>query len=281
MLEPGQLGRWVAQRTDIWQMGFLSARRLGRLASDRGLTAFRLGDHVKHLWQLGLLRADLVVSMHRLDTTGLIEVDRDDKGAYYYADERQPAERDEGLGSSFAALEELPPDLDLRFHPFRYYVLYHIDRCLYLGIHPMQMLISVARYPELVEHKVNAFQRRSSGADFRQAVNRWNDTAALSIAAEPHTYEMLFGIIKCSASAGMEPQRQAICQHGAEYCSALKMIGRVRIQEIRQELCISAQRLDPNRTVHTIPRLTDGEFRVKDVKGRLGGRCTFRRWQRC
>jgi hypothetical protein len=209
--------------------------------------------------------------MHRLDTTGLIEVDRDDKGAYYYADERQPAERDEGLGSSFAALEELPRDLEFRFHPFRYYVLYHIDRCLHLGIHPMQMLISVDRYPDLVDHKASAFQRWSSSADSWQAVNRWNDTAALAVAAEPHTYEMLFGIIKCSASAGMEHQREAIRLHGAEYGSALETIGKVRIEEIRQELCISAQRLDPNRTVHTILRLTDGDFRVKEVKGRLGG----------
>lgn len=60
LLPPGQLGLWVAERLDIWQMRFLGDRDLGSFADRRGLS---LGfDHVQRLWQLGLLRADLVAS---------------------------------------------------------------------------------------------------------------------------------------------------------------------------------------------------------------------------
>ena len=50
-----------------------------------------------------------------------------------------------------------------------------------------------------------------------------------------------------------------------------EQIGQEKIEKARQEICITAEMLDPNKTVHNILRLTSGEARINNVKGRLGG----------
>jgi len=268
VLPPGQLGLWLAERSDIWQMKFLSDRDLVSFASRRGLSLWF--DHVQRLWQPGLLRADLVASTRKLRLAGLIEVGFDDRGRHLYADERRPRRRRKGWDGSASEPKPIHPGVELLFHPFRYYVLYHIDRVLRLNMHPMQMLPSVDRYPGLLDMSISEFQRWSADPQFLEQVNKWNEITALCVATEPCAYERIFKMLRSPSRVGSEEQRERIRNHFEELSETYRRIGIEVIKGFRRDLCTSAEFLDPNKDVHTILRLTTGRYREK-LKGRLGG----------
>lgn len=271
LLKPGQLSQWIFDLYDIWQMHFVSDNELGSIAQDRGLMSLSLGDYIKNLWQLGLLRADLVKSVDQINIPGLNLVGQTAENIYYYSDEREPIREEKGIGGTIALLPAFPSQLTLLFHPFRYYVLYHIDRVLSLNIHPLQMLLSVERYPDLLEIQLSEFQKWSASSNFSQLINRWNDIVSLAVAAEPHTYTKIFGILRHSAFSNAEEQRRLINQHWQEFKESLIKIGLEKIERVREDLCVDAERLDSNKDVHIILRLTEGENRLRTIKGRLGG----------
>lgn len=268
LLPPGQLGLWVAERLDIWQMRFLGDRDLGSFADRRGLS---LGfDHVQRLWQLGLLRADLVASTRKLRLAGLIEVGLDDRGRHLYADERRPRRRRKGWDGSAYKLKPIHTGVELLFHPFRYYVLYHIDRILRLNIFPMQMLLPVDGYYKLVDMSVTHFQRWSADPQFLEVVNKWNETTALCVATEPCAYGRIFRVLRSRAGVDFEEQRNRIRNHFEELSDIYRRIGIEVIEDLRQDLCRNAEVLDSNKDVHTILRLMAGRYREK-LEGKLGG----------
>ncbi len=63
LLEPALPGAWIAEHRRIWQMRFLNVNDLARFCSDRGLSNFG-EEGITRLWQLGLLKADLVERMN-------------------------------------------------------------------------------------------------------------------------------------------------------------------------------------------------------------------------
>src|SRR3989442_5423 len=87
-LEPSLLGAWIAEHRRIWQMNFLKARDLAQFCRDRGLSHFDENDITK-LWQLGLLKADLIESRRKYDRAGLVDRGFNHYGDHVYTDERQ------------------------------------------------------------------------------------------------------------------------------------------------------------------------------------------------
>lgn len=268
VLPSSLLGSWVADRSDIWQMKFLSDRDLASFANRRGLTIWF--DDVRRLWQLGLLRADLVASTGKLPLLGLIEVGSDDQGRYLYADERNPRRRKKGWAGSASNLKALHSGVDFYFHPFRFYVLYHIDRILRLNIHPRQMLVSVERYPKLLDRAISHFQKWSADAEFLDHVCKWNEITALCVATEPCVYERIFNVLKSPAGVDFSEQQRRIREHWKELAKYYQKVGLKTLEDFRQDLCVNAEFLDPNKEVHMILRLMTGRYREK-VKGKLGG----------
>jgi hypothetical protein len=74
------------------------------------------------LWQLGILRADFVVTREPLDLEGMVFKGRSNGGEYRYADTRECVRRNNGLANVVEDLGDLPDVIYLAFHPFRYYV---------------------------------------------------------------------------------------------------------------------------------------------------------------
>ncbi len=111
----------------IWQMNLLSARELAQFSRDRGLSLSSEEDII-HLWQLGLLKADLIISRGKLLRVGLVDQGIDDYGHHVYSDERQLRQRPKGWANSEKTLRPLQTSVELLFHPFRYYVLYCLNR---------------------------------------------------------------------------------------------------------------------------------------------------------
>jgi len=87
-------------------MRFISANDLCRLAAERGLGFSILSDDIQRLWQIGMLRADLVVSDKPLEIPGLVGLRNDDEGNYLYADERTCLTTSNGLTRSNPCLKE-------------------------------------------------------------------------------------------------------------------------------------------------------------------------------
>lgn len=179
--EIGLLGQCMANHGDIWQMDLLDPSRLASYIGERDVSFWE--SHIEQLWQLKLLRADLVVSSRKLRYVGLTEVGLDN-GKYLYADERLPTRKTAGWTDAIKSLPDFPAYINLYFHPFRYYVLYQLQRIIKSNIHPYQMLIS-KRYPEMIGGEIQDFQDWSSKPEFVQLINRWNDISTLCILIEP------------------------------------------------------------------------------------------------
>src|SRR5437899_1650809 len=165
LLEPALPGAWIAEHHRIGQIPLLKAKELAQFCSDRGLSDFREKGIIQ-LWQLGLLKADLIESNEEVIYDGLVARGYDRYGRYHYSDERQIHQRSEGWGEAEKTIKPLDENIKLLFHPFRYYVLYHINRILPgLSISKMQMF-NQEDYPLLLEWVLSSFNNWTSSDQF-------------------------------------------------------------------------------------------------------------------
>ncbi len=250
-------------------MHLLSQDRFASFAKNRGLN-YSFGSDTYELWRIGLLKADLIEAPCELGIPGLELFRIDEEGNHLYLDTRE-AIAEGGLSGSIGRLSDLRCNVHLHFHPFRYYVLYEIDQTLKLDFHPKQQLLNPAGYQTLLERWQSHFQEWTASSAFQRQLQYWENITELAIATEPCAYTKLFSTIRRPVQITEETQQAAIRSHWEELQTHYKCIGKDTIEPARQELCIQAEMLDPNKTIHTILRLTSGERRIDDVKGRLGG----------
>src|SRR5437879_5426940 len=153
-MEPRQLNINEARETlvrehSLWQMEFLKPDDLNRFASDRGLTV--AGRQIGLLWEVGLVRADIIISNQPPDMAGVREIFVEGT-THYCLDERIPMSgHEEWLNRG---LEPTIRPLTPYFHPSRYDVLHHLLRVFDLSIMPLQPLHSVEGYYRLVTHLI-------------------------------------------------------------------------------------------------------------------------------
>lgn len=280
LLEPFLPGALIAEHRHIWQMNLLNARELARFSKDRSLS-FSSEEDIVHLWQLGLLKADLVVSKKKLNRVGLVDRGTDDYGHHVYSDERQLRPRSKGLANSEKALRPIQSGVELLFHPFRYYVLYGLNRVLEIHISRMQMFLQEG-YHRGLDFILSAFNRWSSSDQFVPRIKVWNDVASLAIVTEPCMYVRIFRSIRFSPQHvgnmdnGVEETNKQIDEYWQEHIADLyQKIGIERLEEIRQDLCVATQMLDSNRWVHTMLCLGRGNLRT-ELKDCLGGALILR-----
>ncbi len=283
LLPPGLLGRWLKQWWGIWQHRFIDAREFARHARDLGIDFW--DDHVEELWGLGLLRADLVTSTRRLAHCGFVALGRTPDGRYLYADERRPRRRVRGWGGATKglALRPIPGEpwrrrskmLRVLFHPYRYYVLYHLSRFFDLPIALGQPLHSLDGFRKLVEDHLDYFQRFTGTARFLDDVAHWSAVAELAIAAEPCASPRITGWISHQSDETILSHRRRVARYGKVLSRQFIRIGRERLENVRKELCWHEERVDANRNLHTLIRLSMRSNRLKP-QGRLGGAVLLR-----
>src|SRR6266516_4258545 len=194
LLEPELPGAWLAEHRRIWQMNFLNAHDLARFCRDRGLSSFR-EEGITQLWQLGLLKADLVESDEEFIHNGLADRGMNRYGYHVYSDERQLHQHSEGWGYALKTVNPLQDDVKLLFHPFRFYVLYHLDRALGLNSSRMQMFYQEG-YQRILDYGLSMFNNWSRSEQFISSIKLWNDTASLTIITEPCVYVRIFHSIR-------------------------------------------------------------------------------------
>jgi hypothetical protein len=190
-LDPSLPGAWIAEHNRIGQISLLNAKELAQFCYDRGLSDFREKGIIQ-LWQLGLLKADLIKSDEEVAYDGLVARGHDRYGRHRYSDERQLQQRSDGWGEAEKTLIPLGENIKLLFHPFRYYVLYHLNRVLSgASISKMQMF-NQESYPRLLEWELSSFNNWTSSDQFIPSIKRWNDIASLCILTEPSARTSVF-----------------------------------------------------------------------------------------
>lgn len=281
LLDPSLPGAWIAEHNRIGQISLLKAKELAQFCSDRGLSDCREKDTIQ-LWQLGLLKADLIESDEEVTYDGLVARGHDRYGRYRYSDERQLHQRPEGWGEAVKTLPPLDENVKLLFHPFRYYVLYHLSRVLSgAGISNLQVF-DQGSYPRLLEWALSSFNNWTRSDQFIPSIKRWNDIASLCILTEPCAFQRIFHSLKYNP-ADVENRQSAaeeINQHINDYWHTsveklYRQIGMGQLEQIRRDLCFDAQMLDPNRWIHTLLCLGKSELRL-ELEGHLGGALLLR-----
>jgi len=268
-------------------MDFLSADELARFGHDRALF---FGDEkdIIQLWNLGWLQADLVVSSRKLRRIGLIDCGLDYLGQHIYSDERHIRPRSKGWGEPIKNSRELLADVQLLFHPFRYYVLFQLNRMLDINISRMQMFNQKA-FPEVLAFVLSAFNHWTLSDQFIPRIEAWNDIVSLAVVTEPCMFESIFNgltvrltLMKKTINKDLISNAEAykklqvdIAEQWADVATCYQHTGIEYLEQLHLDLCADTQLLDPNRHVHTLLRIAQGRSALK-LEGHLGGAIQIR-----
>jgi hypothetical protein len=226
LVQPEAVARWMVERRAMWQLTPLDGRNMSQFCKDRGLDIWVSGKHVKLLWQLALVRADLVKSVGKLKIDGLVEIDKTADDRYLYADAREPSRISEGWVGSAGELEKLPRETRLVFHPFRYYTFYRLLRLFRLGLNisPTSVLTAdIETYKDSVQWCLEHFNAYTGSEDFLADVEHWNDVVSLAVATEPLTAENVFQTLRTRvddiSDLGFDLVHDQATSWGMERCS--------------------------------------------------------------
>ena len=184
----------MASSPELWQADLLAPGRLLTFARDRDIKIFNL-ETIEHLWQVGLLRADLVTSKRLIKVPLLDHIGRNDEGRNIYLDARNPKRRPKGYGGSFPKRRPRK-DIDLYFHRFRFYIFYHINRVFSFKGSSTQYLLYPEDYERATKHWLQTLDRWSSDQKFCEMFDKWNLTAEAAIVFDPVAYNKVFGHVR-------------------------------------------------------------------------------------
>jgi hypothetical protein len=263
-MDPRLYGTWLVERQGLWQMKLLDPSELAIHACDRGVNF--TADDIVRLWSLRLLKADLVLSDRPLRRRGLLLSGRDYNGLIAYADARTVRPRKRGWLESAARISADLGGLELRFHPFRYWILFCLKRSLSFDVMPIQALISMRGY----ERIARTFTRMLKRWEFASAFERWNDAVALMVASEPCVLSEILGQITFPPGRSADDQRRLMAEHAADVRPLYQAIPGKEIVRVHQQSCVDAYRLDSNRAVYALLRLGKGRARL-ELKDAFGG----------
>lgn len=260
----------VVLHFEAWRRRLLSPDGLAKLAKDLGLGWFSASE-ISGLWKLGLLRADLVLSDVPIECSGLKYSDGiGEADKFAYSDFRQIEHRAAGYGSALQGQESAPLEATLAFHPFRVYVLHHIERTLKICTSNMQFLTYEPGISTVTQSLQESNQHWTSTFEFGDRFDYWNKVAETASVVEPITYDVVF--------RDLEPMRVGTQLNRNEFEIALSEMllntGKSVLRQMRSDLAFAAESLDENRSVHVLLRLMNWRERER-LKGKLGGSMHF------
>lgn len=259
----------LATNPDLWQHGLLDPSALARFSDQNGVKLFN-AESIRGLWKLGLLRCDLLLSTKRCRRMGLIQVHTRPDGLRVYVDCRYPKTR---RGGWRGALAKKVPDFDtiaIYFHPFRYYVLYHLHRTIRFNIHPMQYFWKSSPPYGLLDYNMSHLNRWTSSEGFVERVCRWNKISELAAIVEPKTYPIVFQSRRWGGIGTFDDAERLRERYFNRARRVLEDYGLEDIESLRRDLCMDVETLDENKVLHVILRLMNATSR-QNLKGAIGG----------
>ena len=253
---------------EIFQYKFLSPSELNSYSKDRGLIGFG-HDGVFDLWRLGLVRADGVISTSPITRAGLTLTEKTE-GQYLYSDSRKLKNKKKGWGDAFKSIWKPKQEIKLLFHPFRFYILYHLERVFSQNILSGQYLWNKNGYITLSELRIKNLDSHTSSSGFIKSVTNWNEVCELAISLEPWTYPEIFSQIKWNGFGSFESHQEKVSEMKKEVRTSLLRKGIEKLEDERKWLCKDANTIDQNGRIHLLLRLAKGDTR-HGLKGAIGG----------
>lgn len=256
-----------AQTPELWQFDLLSAKGICSFANERGIQVLQ-PETIQRLWQVGLIRAELVRSDHPLTVPGL-ELIAEEQGEHSYFDSRGIPFRKHGYGACFQDAATLESGIELSFHPFRAYVLYHVDRVFRSDVSSTQYLAYPGGFATVTQHEVDHLNRWTGSQEFVDRFEDWNRTAELAIVMEPTAYERIFGVLRWRSPDNESSMRAKLDSDRAALASLMGAMSAPELNEVRRALCIDAETIDRNKLLHVLLRLmsTHEQLKLRDGLG--------------
>lgn len=268
----GSVRRLLAANYELWHLDVFPAWRVRQFASDRGVPSLS-SDSVENLWKSGLIRCDVLVSEEELGIDGLECVAEDD-GQFRYCDRRQVLHREGGYGGVFELAREDMPGMELYFHPFRLYVLYHIQRVFAFSPSATQYLLYPNGLANLAGTHVEMLDKWTSRQSSADRFEYWNTVSELAICLEPLAYGRVFNQAARDPREMGKKRAKASKQYRKLANELLETVVVNDIERGRGELCRAAEVLDANKLIHVLLRLMAPHERLK-LRGGLGGSMLF------
>jgi hypothetical protein len=259
----------AAQLRDSLFHGLVSGAGLASLASGCGLGNFN-ADAIHLLWSIGLLRADYVSYEEPPELQGLQPVQASEDGAIYL-DTRKLEHRTNGYGSAAANIASPHDGMSVFFHPFRLFVLYHVQRVFDAGISSTQFITWQPGIFTVASRLEESLVHFTSSATFGDRFNDWNVICEVAAIAEPMLHARFVPGVQLRA----EEQRTA-----ERLNPWFQALGPLKVREMRGELGRAAESMDSNTRVHVLMRLAQAQHRAK-LKGRLGACMQFLNMAEC
>jgi hypothetical protein len=254
------------------QLPLLDASKLSQITHDNETSNFN-EKYIKQLWQLAFINADVVYSNQPIELEGIINLSVKD-GIYYYADERILKEKSMGYSNSIHGLDELPAEINLLFHPFRCFILYHINRTFALNILPIQSIMSKKGFYQILSWHIKNFNSWTAEPETVQLYRYWNNIISLCAISEPVAHTWIYNKVTWGFPDNYESMIKKLEELKRVVHSLFKKIGENAIESYRREICQSAEMLDPNKNLHLIIRLMNAYERNK-LKEHIAGSMLF------
>jgi len=258
-----------ARMRDSLFHGLLSGEELASLSNRNGLSHLS-GDAIHMLWALGILRADYVSSDEPLEIDGLLPVQAGEHPVIYL-DARRVEHRAGGYGSAGSDIAELHDGMRVYFHPFRLFVLYHVQRVFDISFVSTQFLLWQPGISTVAKRHEESMVHFTSGTVFGKRFNDWNVICEAAVVTEP--------MLNTRFVPGVQLHGEAF-EIAKRISPWLKSLGQLEIQEMRGELGRAAHDMDSNKSVHVLMRLAQSQHRT-NLKGRLAACLHFLKMAEC
>jgi hypothetical protein len=258
------------------QIDLLNVDKFSKLTNDNETSTFRK-EYIQQLWKLGFINADLVKSTSPLEEEGLIPIKEED-AIFYYSDIRKLEQRDDGYQDILDIGDDFPDDIELFFHPYRCFVLYHINQTLKLGVGTMQYLYRTDGFKIINDKQIEALNNWLANEDAMKLFFYWNYITYIAILLEPPAYQVLYSSIIVrhnDLDNSPEKVKNLLVLLYQQSENILKVIGQEKLEYYRNEICFEADNVDGNRELHLLIRLMDKEKR-KYIKGKIAGTILFK-----
>jgi hypothetical protein len=165
--------------------------------------------------------------------------------------------------------------VELLFHPFRLYVLYHVDRIFgMLCPTSTQYLLNPEGILTVSKYKIDLLNRSTAEEEFAERFENWNRLAELAIVLEPTAYSAVFHVLRSRYPYTPETLDAKLQECRENIRSLFSDFSVKDINKIRSKFCQAAELLDNNKMVHVLLRLMSQHERLK-LRSTLGGSMQF------
>lgn len=261
-----EIRQTLASKPQVWQHGLLTAAQLGKFASERGIQVSS-EETIRGLWQAGLLRADLVSSDAELSMPGLVAVAKAQDNTY--CDQRRVPHRPSGFGGALSETGGVLANASPQFHPYRLYMLYHVERIFGSDTSCTQYLVWPEGLKSLAGRAIEDMNRWTAQSDASERFDYWNRVCELAIAFEPLGYQRIHREVRIRFPLTEESLPIQLAELRAKVSPLIRQMTTHEIRQVREDLGQTAQQIDANRDLHVLLRLMSSHERRK-LRSRIG-----------